>query len=263
MRRRHALTILLALVLAIAAGAAAYAQDWFGRRRSMQQPVNPNVEYDGRLTFARIRFDTGFACGVGRRGSNGELPWAHDYPTADIHLMKIMQELSLAPSRTDGSNVFATDEPELLHYPIAYVSEPGCWQPTDDEVKGLRNYMRKGGFVIFDDFRGDDWHNLEEQMRKVLPDLRFVVLEETHPIFNSFFEIKQFHFGPGGFGYGEETYYGIFEDNDPKKRLMAVAGLNQDLGEYWEFSDSGYVPIDLSNEAYKFGVNYYIYGMTH
>ncbi len=38
---------------------------------------------------------------------------------------------------------------------------------------------------------------------------------------------------------------------------------HNDLGEYWEFSDTGWVPIDLSNEAYKFGVNYIIYGMTH
>jgi hypothetical protein len=85
------------------------------------------------------------------------------------------------------------------------------------------------------------------------------VLERTHPIFNSFFEIKNFSFG----AYGQETYYGIFEDNDPTKRLIAVAGHNQDLGEFWEFSDTGYVPIDLSNEAYKFGVNYFIYGLTH
>ena len=55
----------------------------------------------------------------------------------------------------------------------------------------------------------------------------------------------------------------MFEDNDPAKRLQLVANYNNDLGEYWEFSDTGWVPIDLSNEAYKFGVNYIVYGMTH
>ena len=63
--------------------------------------------------------------------------------------------------------------------------------------------------------------------------------------------------------YGQETYYGMFEDNDPKKRLLAIAGHNQDLGEFWEFSDTGMMPVDLSNEAYKFGVNYFIYGLIH
>ena len=56
---------------------------------------------------------------------------------------------------------------------------------------------------------------------------------------------------------------GAFEGNDPTKRLIAIANLNNDIGEYWEFSDTGIYSVDLSNEAYKFGVNYVIYAMTH
>ena len=57
---------------------------------------------------------------------------------------------------------------------------------------------------------------------------------------------------------------GIYEDNDPVNgRLMVIVNGNQDLQEYWEYSDRGYYPIDLSNEAYKLGVNYIVYGMTH
>ncbi len=133
------------------------------------------------------------------------------------------------------------------------------WAATDTEIAGLRTYMLKGGFVIFDDFQGDDWYNLEEQMKRAMPEARWVELDHAHPVFNSFFEISNFNFGT----YGKETYFGIFQDNDPSKRLLAIAGHNQDLGEFWEFSDTGYVPIDLSNEAYKFGVNYFIYGLTH
>ena len=78
--------------------------------------------------------------------------------------------------------------------------------------------------------------------------------------------------GRGGFGGGfggfggrgtPTTYQGIFEDNDPTKRLMVIANYNGDIGEFWEWSDTGYAPIDLSNEAYKVGVNYMIYGLTH
>jgi hypothetical protein len=59
------------------------------------------------------------------------------------------------------------------------------------------------------------------------------------------------------------VYLGLFEDNDPTKRLMAILNYNNDIGDYWEWSDMGYYPIDLSNEAYKFGVNYLVYAMTH
>ena len=258
-------TRVLAAVLAFAIAATSavvFAQDFFGRRRRQPMEVYGNVEYDAKLTFVRIRFDSGLG-GYGRRGSRGEPPWAHDYPTADLHLMKILEELTIASPRTDGSNVLTLDDPELFNYPIAYLSEPGLWSPTDEEAAGLRNYLLKGGFMIFDDFRGPDMANLDRQMRRVLPEARWIPIEQTHPIFDSFFEIQNFHFGYYAQEFGQETYYGLFEQNDVTRRLMAIAGHNQDLGEYWEYSDTGMIPIDLSNEAYKFGVNYFIYGLTH
>ena len=59
------------------------------------------------------------------------------------------------------------------------------------------------------------------------------------------------------------SYYGIFEDNDPSKRLMVMANFDNDVPEYWEWSGEGLFPFDTSNEAYKLGVNYMIYGLTH
>jgi Domain of unknown function (DUF4159) len=261
---RNALTIAALVVLAastVAVGRGVRALERADAPEAQaSESFSGNVDYDGRIVFARIRFDTGFGPGMGRaRGTRGEPPWAHDYPTADTHLMKILKELSVALPRTDSSNVFKLDDPELFDFPIAYVSEPGYWTMSDQEAKGLRNYLLKGGFIIFDDFRFNDWDNVEEQMKRVLPEARWFELDETATVFNSFFEIRNFDFGY----YGKETYFGIFENNDPTKRLMAVAGHNQDLGEFWEFSDEGTMPVDITNEAYKFGVNYFIYALTH
>ena len=55
----------------------------------------------------------------------------------------------------------------------------------------------------------------------------------------------------------------MYEDNDPKKRLMIVAAYNTDMSEFWEWSDTGYAPIEANNEAYKLGVNLFMYGITH
>ena len=59
------------------------------------------------------------------------------------------------------------------------------------------------------------------------------------------------------------SYHGIFEDNDPAKRLMVIANFDNDVPEYWEWSGQGVFPFDTSSEAYKLGVNYVIYGLTH
>ena len=58
-------------------------------------------------------------------------------------------------------------------------------------------------------------------------------------------------------------FLGIYEDNDPTKRMMALANHNSDIAEYWEWSGQGLFPFDDTNEAYKLGVNYIIYGLTH
>lgn len=251
--------ILLGVIVAAAAAAgAAAAQEGFFQRRAPQNYDSVNIGYDGRLAFVRLRYAAGFS-GFGRRGGR-ELPWAHDYPTADVHMMKIVSELTTVGPHVDGSNIYSLDDPDLMNHPIAYMSEPGYWQMSDEEAAGLRTYLLKGGFIIFDDFRGRDWWNLEEQMTRVLPESRFVQLDGAHPIFNSFFEIKNLEFLQSY--NGQPTYWGIFEDNDPAKRLIAIANRDNDLGEYWEYSDTGMDPVDFSNEAYKFGVNYFIYGLT-
>jgi len=248
------------VVIGLAAGALAQLreQDFIGGRREPLPESGTNQPYDGRLTFVRLRYTMGF---YGRRG--GEPPWAHDYPTADTHVMKILNELTLARPRMDGSNVLSLADPELHKYPIAYMSEPGFWSMDEDEVKGLRAYLSKGGFIMFDDFRGQDFDNLQDQMRLVFPLGQWVELDASHPIFHSFFEIKDRHTMTPPYGGMPPLFYAMFENNDRNGRVMAMANVNNDLGEYWEFSDTGYAPVDLSNQAYKFGVNYFIYAMTH
>ena len=238
--------------------AAVFATGLRGQRPETASPY-PNVEYDGRLVFVRVEYDMGYGGGFGRNRGR-QPPWMHDYPTSDIHMMKIMKELTLAAPRIDGSNILRLDDPALFDYPILYMSEPGFWQMSDGEAKGLGDYLRKGGFIIFDDFRDEHWYNLEAQMRRALPDGKWLPLDAKQQVYHSFFEIDALDLLTS-YGPHKPEYFGMFEDNDPTKRLIAVANFNNDLGEYWEFSDQGVDPVDLSNEAYKFGVNYFIYAI--
>lgn len=232
------------------------AQRGGGRGRPLQ--FEPNVPYDGRLTWVRIRYGGGDLSGSMFRGAP---PWTHDYPRGERHFMKIISELSTTRTRTQVSNILALDDPQLGKFPIALMAEPGYWRPTDSEVVGLRNYLLKGGFLIFDDFTPRDWLNLTAQMTRVFPKLRPVQMTVSHPIFDAFYRITSLNYQHPYYG-GAAAWYGWFEDNDPSKRLLAIADYNNDISEYWEFSDTGMFPIDLSNDAYKIGVNYVIYALT-
>jgi hypothetical protein len=139
---------------------------------------------------------------------------------------------------------------------------------TDKEALSLRAYLLKGGFIIFDDFRDDfrgggGWDNFAQQMQRVIPSARFIDLQPSHPIFHSFYEIESFDIIPQYYDRGRPILRALFEDNDPSKRMLAIINYNTDISNFWEFSSEGFMPIALSNEAYKLGVNYIVYGMTH
>ena len=254
--------LVAALLVCLAAGVALAQRGGRSRRPQLDVEVQGNTPYDGRFVFIRLKYITGF----GRWGNwigDGGLPWSHDYPEGEVHFSKILQELTNLNIRTDGSNILALDDPELFNYPVAYMAEPGFWGVTEKEATALRAYLLKGGFLIFDDFRGPHWDNLQAQMKVVLPEANWIPLDGTAKIFHSFFEIDHPEDLPAPYGNLTPSYWGLFENNDPNKRLMVIANVNNDISEYWEFSDTGVTMVDLTNESYKFGVNFVIYGLTH
>ncbi len=235
-----------------------------GRPAARQADQGDDVAYDGRYTLARIKYTLGPGARLQFEPDGRALPeWAHDYPRAERHLAKILSELTSIEPVLDASNIFTSDDPRLAEFPIVYFCEAGYWNPTDAEVVGMRNYLLKGGFVIFDDFRGRDWTNFERQIGRVLPQARLIELTAEDPIFHSFFDIDTLAFDAPYNRRFRPVFYGIYRDNDPKKALLAIVNYNNDVSEYWEWSDQGLLPIDLSNEAYKLGINYIIYAMTH
>lgn len=254
---RRALTVMMALGC-IASGANAQRCDMnAGVGGNRVQGVYPNAPYDGKFIFARIAYGTS----MGGRFGRGEPPWHHDYNEAEQHFTKLLINLTKVKAHTTQSSVFTLDDPELMRFPIAYMSEPGFWSPNEAEVLGLRNYLKKGGFIIFDDFFGNQINQLVYSMERVLPGMRLIEIPTNHPIFDSFYRVKTFEFYHS-YQCIKSEFYGIFEDNDPKKRLMVVINYNTDLGDYMEWSDAGLWPVNLTNDAYKFMMNYVIYGLT-
>ena len=218
-----------------------------------------NVQYDGRFTFVRLRWRD-----QGRSRGFWSSAWNHDYPRAEQHLSQIVRELTYSNIRLDGSRILTLDDPDLFKYPMAFMWEPGFWVMSDAEALSFRTYLKKGGFAVFEDFDGrEQWANFEEQMGRVLPGAQWVRLDKSHMLYRSFFEIHDIDAIVHPMSRIAPSYYGVFEDNDPSKRLMVVANFDNDVPEYWEWSGDGLFPFDTSNEAYKLGVNYMIYGLTH
>jgi hypothetical protein len=264
LRRRPTWLLAAGVLLGLSGAALAQYSSFRGRTR---EPVIRSVPYDGRFAFARLKYTTA----PGGYWYQGLPSWAHGYPLSEDNLLRIMNEVSYLGAHVDGFNVFSLDDPELSKYPLAYITEAGWWTTNDTEARALGDYLAKGGFIIFDDFKvagqfgvaGGGWDNFEQNVRRALPGVRFYDMNVSHPIFHSFFEINSLEDFPQAYNAGKPTFRGAFEDNDPNGRLLMIVNYNTDVSQFWEWSGRGLRPFDETNEAYKLGVNYVIYGLTH
>jgi hypothetical protein len=224
----------------------------------------PDLPYDTQLTFVRLRWTSGtFGVPVTGRGPNF---WLHEFPGAEQNFMTILRDFTLVDARSDGSLVLALEDPNLFRYPVVTMWEPGFWMLTDSDAMRLREYLLKGGFVIFNDFEGAQWNNFDAQTQRVIPGARWLRMDETHPIFDSFFHLTEID-APNPINHHlsglRPEYFGLFEDNDPTRRLMAIANYNTNLGEYWQAAGLGYFPLESLSQGFKLGINYMVYAMTH
>ena len=222
-----------------------------------------NFPYSDRFTFARVRFEPpryrrgGFYWGL-------DLKWNHDYPWGEQNFTRILGEYTSLTLNEGGGDIYSLNEAGLFRRPFAYLCEVGFWEPSDQEAENLRAWLLKGGFLVVDDFvQARQLGNFLDQMQRVLPGYDAVELDVSHPVFDSFFHIETLDFEHALRPDLVPVYYGFFENNDPDQRLMVIANYNHDIGDYWEWSGNAYWPVALTNEAFKLGVNYVIYGMIH
>ncbi len=223
-------------------------------------------EYGPEFHFTRAVYSSGLRGFGGRRGS-----WAIDFPKADRQFLYLVQRTLALLDPDENENPRRLDDPELRRFPWLYMLEVGAMSLTPEEVTGLRGYLEAGGFLVVDDFWGSrEWANFEAEMAQVLPGYGIVEIPIEHEIFRSFYNIEEIlqvpsinnaMWGQTSEGDGLVPHVrGIFDEDG---RLMVVINWNTDLGDAWEWAESPDYPFKYSSFAYKLGVNYIIYSMTH
>jgi hypothetical protein len=232
---------------------------------------NPrNFEKDV-FTFTRVKRRSAYD------GDGG--PWSTDAPDSDLNLSYRLQQMTSMRVDPNGRFLFLTDE-DLSEYPFIYMVEPGSLYLSDDEIVALRKYLLNGGFLMLDDFWGEAaWRNVEQVMKRVLPELSFAELSLDHPLYHCVFEIKAKGQVPN-YGLGQMSQYDpehrTWERYDAKEvhhraivdthgRMMVIATHNTDNGDGWEREgEYAYYFENFSEKiAYPLGINIIFYSMTH
>ncbi len=221
-----------------------------------------NIDQSG-FVYARLRYHPVDWW----RQRTPEIPWHHDYPSGDTMLPDALSRLTKVHTTRESYQIVDIDSKELFKFPFVYLAEPGLLDLLPEDVKNLREYLDRGGFLFIDDFRGNErdnseMENLIVQLQKLYPDRNLVPLPRTHPIFSSFFETDPTNMLPPYRrpNSGDPQFLGLSDDKD---RLLIMVDFNNDLSEYWQTLDVGICSIKESGTAVQLGINYVIYAMTH
>jgi hypothetical protein len=267
------LLITAVTVMLVVAATVAVAQRGRFRGREMgdgppERNGVPEWQVDPRFpeekfTFVRVRYSS-----YGRWGK-----WATDYPDSDLNFSFRLKELTALEVDPNGKILELTDD-AIFDYPFLYLIEPGELFFAEEEVTNLRRYLLNGGFLMVDDFWGEnEWANFYQQIKRVFPDREPIELPLEHEIFHCVYDLKKkpqvpsIHAWYNGYTYErpdaqEPHYRGIFDD---KGRMMAIICHNTDLGDGWEREgmDPRYFQEFSEKWSYPLGINILTYAMTH
>jgi len=196
--------------------------------------------------------------------------WAADYPKADRQFTMGVRRLTRLHARGQEQIVDA-DSDELFNWPWIYMEHGNGWALTDDEVARLREYLMRGGFLLSDDTHGDmEWDDLVRGLLRILPGRTIEDLKDGDEIFHVMYDLDdrvQIH--GTRFLWGRRPYTPDMRVprwraiRDDKGRIMVAICHNSDVGDAWEWADSPQYPERETSLAYRIGINYILFDMTH
>ena len=186
---------------------------------------------------------------IGLLKYNGGGDWYANLPTSLSNLVKFCNE-NLNTNFDAEQKIIEVGSPEIFHYPLVHMTGHGNWVLSNAEAENLRQYLMGGGFLHIDDNYGLDGF-VRPQMKKVFPELDFVELPFSHPIYHQKYDfpngLPKIHEHnskpPQGFGL---MYQG---------HLVCFYTFECDLGDGWEDSDVHKDSPETRMKALKMGAN--------
>ncbi|MGE0405229.1 MAG: DUF4159 domain-containing protein [Candidatus Korobacteraceae bacterium] len=257
------------LLVAMAAGISSGAQSgqrgrrWAIYEREMQNPVDdpPDAWEETEFAFARLRFRAS--------GYRWRPRWGTDANKSERQFIQGLRRLTRIHARS-VEQIVDIDSDDIFDWPWLYAIGVGDWSLEESHVLRLRKYFDRGGFLIVDDFHGErEWANFAAGIMRILPESNIVELADDDPIFHTVYDLRE-RFQVSGLnivsGYPYERggivphWRGVV---DSKGRVQVAICFNMDVGDAWEWADYPPYPERLASLAYRMGVNYVVYAMTH
>jgi hypothetical protein len=240
----------------------------------------PLARHDAEFHFIRVEYTDlpqfHRRWGYSSRDGQGAGWWLVDWPAADNHFTLGIGRLTRID--TGDPRHFRLTDPKLFDYPWIYATQTGWWDLSDAETARLREYLLRGGYLVVDDmWEAQAWEIFRRTMERVLPNEPITDLDQRDSVMHLVYDIepKDLTFIPGSRhlrrGYdgsvtvvqppGTKPAWRAMYDG--RHRMVVAVNFNTDVGDAWEFADVPYYPEAMTRLAYRYGINYIVYSMTH
>ncbi len=255
--------VLLALTLA-AAQSLSNGRRWAQYEHEMQNPANdpPDAWEQTEFAFARLRYRS-------NRSGYYRFRWGTDANKSERQFIQGLRRLTRIHARS-VEQIVDIDSDEIYDWPWLYAVAVGDWTLSDSHIARLRQYFERGGFLMVDDFHNErEWAAFMSGIERMLPGHQLVELQDHDPIFHTVYNLSERFRVPGlNVVHSDQIerggifphWRGIIDD---RGRVVVAICFNMDLGDAWEWADLPEYPERYASLAYRIGINYVVYAMTH
>jgi hypothetical protein len=196
----------------------------------------------GRLAIARLQYEGG-----------GD--W-YANPSSLPNLITAIAERTSLPIERSEAKVKLADS-ALFDFPFLHMTGHGEVKLSEIDVRRLREFVTRGGFLHADDNYGLD-ESFRREIARVFPDRPLVEVPLSHAIYHLVYDLPggppKIHEHDGKPAKG----YGIFIGN----RLAVYYTFSADLGNGWEDVGTYADPPSLHEQALRLGINLFTYAVT-
>jgi hypothetical protein len=275
--RAHILRFAFFGSLLLLAPSPAAAQRYYRGEGRYPPRFPPEGAFDRGFTFCRLMYDSD-------RSEFGGIGWVTDYPFAEINFTTRLSELTQTGVNFEKADlpyyyvVRATDK-ALFRCPFIMASDIGTVRFSPDEIKGLRDYLLKGGALWVDDFWGEwAWQQWAEEIGKVLPARQYPITDIPlgDPLFSTLYDVTKVpqitslqnwrrNGGTSTSERGEESKTPHLRAiRDPGGRIMVLMSHNTDIADAWEReTDDVDFFFKFAHDGYALGIDAILHLMSH
>ena len=208
-----------------------------------------------KFKWVRVKF---LGTGIGVGGAKDS--WDSDFDFDLMFLKELEKNTTIKPEMKVNIATLEKLE-EITKFPLLFMHAETEVKFTDIEIKNMREYCLRGGFIWADDcvlYKTGDYffQSFKKTVEtKVFPGRKMELLPDDHEIFHCHFDM------PKGLPYCQGVPNGAWGLHDDKGRLMILA-MSTDLHCGWNNIDK-YFGDKKTREAYQMAINIVVYALTH